>query len=133
MRKENIQAVCTNDEAREYFAAKGLSYDDVNEGDVLALVMLLNKHIKKAVKDHETSVESIYLSKKIDMKKRSDGSIIFCYLYVNSHYFTQRECISLNRGGFIGFAGWADQGNTNPMLRAFLEWCDYLKECKAYA
>ena len=133
MRKENIQSVCTNDRAREYFAASGLTYNDVTEGDILVLVMLLNKHIKKAVKDHETSVESICLSKKIDMKKRSDGSIICCYLYVTSHYFTKRECISFNRGGFIGFAGWADQGNTNPMLRAFLEWCDYLKECKAYA
>lgn len=132
MRKENIQPVCANDRAREYFTASGLTYCDVTEGDILVLVMLLNKHIKKAVKDHETSVD-IYLSKKIDMKKRSDGSIICCYLYVNSHYFTQRECISFNRGGFIGFAGWADQGNTNPMLRAFLEWCDYLKECKAYA
>ena len=131
MRKENIQPVCTNDRAREYFAESGLTYNDVTEGDILVLVMLLNKHIKKAVKDHETSVESIYLSKKIDMKKRSDGSIICCYLYVNSHYFTKRECISFNRGGFIGFAGWADQGNTNPILRAFLEWCDYLKECKA--
>lgn len=131
MRKENIQPVCANDRAREYFTASGLTYYDVTEGDILVLVMLLNKHIKKAVKDHETSVESIYLSKKIDMKKRSDGSIICCYLYVNSHYFTKRECISFNRGGFIGFAGWADQGNTNPILRAFLEWCDYLKECKA--
>lgn len=133
MRKENIQPVCTNDRAREYFTASGLTYYDVTEGDILVLVMLLNKHIKKAVKDHEMSVESISLSKKIDMRKRSDGSIICCYLYVNSHYFTQRECISFNRGGFIGFAGWADQGNTNPMLRAFLEWCDYLKECKTYA
>lgn len=24
------------------------------------------------------------------------------------------------------FAGWADQGNTNPILRAFIEWCDAL-------
>ena len=27
-----------------------------------------------------------------------------------------------------GFAGWADQGNVNPLLRAFLRWCDYLTE-----
>ncbi len=47
MRKTGILPVCTNDEARDYFAGKGLSYDDVTEGDILALVMLLNKHIKK--------------------------------------------------------------------------------------
>lgn len=126
MRKENITAVCTNNEAREYFAGKGLTYDDITEGDILVLVMLLNREIKKAVKDNETSVSTIYLSSKVDMKKKTNGTIVCCYLYVNSHYFTRRECISFNRDGFIGFAGWADQGNTNPILRAFLEWCDYL-------
>lgn len=131
MRKENIKAVCTNDEARQYFKNKGLTYDDITEGDILALVMLLNKHIKKANKDNETSVNSMCLSKKIDIRKKTNGTILACYLYVNSHYFTRRECISFNHDGFIGFAGWADQGNTNPILRAFLEWCDYLAETVA--
>lgn len=48
MRKTGILPVCTNNEARAYFAGKGLTYADVTEGDILALVMLLNKHIKKA-------------------------------------------------------------------------------------
>jgi len=122
--RKDIKAVCSNDEARQYFIDKGLTYEDITEGDILALVLLLNKHIKAAVKAGETSVNSIHLSKKINIKRKPNGSIIYCYLYVNSHYFTQRECISFNPEGFIGFAGWADQGNTNPILRAFLEWCD---------
>lgn len=125
MRKENITAVCSTEEAREYFKAKGLTYDDITEGDILALVLLLNKHLKAANKDDETSV-TIHLSSKMDIKKKSNGSIKTCFLYVNSHYFTRRECISFNADGFIGFAGWADQGNTNPILRAFMEWCDKL-------
>lgn len=28
------------------------------------------------------------------------------------------------------FAGWADQGNTNPILRAFIERCDALAATK---
>lgn len=56
MRKTGILPVCTNNEARAYFAGKGLTYADVTEGDILALVMLLNKHIKKANKDCETSI-----------------------------------------------------------------------------
>lgn len=128
MRKENIKAVCSNEEARQYFADKGLTYDDITEGDILTLVMLLNKHIKAANKSHETSVETMRLSDKKVIKRKSNGSIIQCYLYLNSHYFTQRECISFNSDGFIGFAGWADQGNTNPILRAFLEWCDILAD-----
>lgn len=45
MRKTGILPVCTNNEARAYFAGKGLTYVDVTEGDILTLVMLLNKHI----------------------------------------------------------------------------------------
>lgn len=127
MRKEIIP-VCSTQEARDYFARKGLTYDDITEGDILVLIMLLNKHIKKANKENETSVSTMRLSEKVDIKRKSNGTIITCFLYMNSHYFTRRECISFNRDGFIGFAGWADQGNTNPILRAFLEWCDYLAE-----
>lgn len=56
MRKTGILPVCTNNEARAYFADKGLTYADVTEGDILTLVMLLNKHIKKANADCETSI-----------------------------------------------------------------------------
>lgn len=130
IRKTDIAAVCTNDEARDYFKQKGLTYDDITEGDILPLVMLLQQELKKSAKDCETSVSTMTLSKKMNIKKRPNGSITSCFLYVNSHYFVQRECISFNADGFIGFAGWADQGNVNPILRAFLKWCDYMAEAK---
>ena len=122
------EAVCSNDEARQYFKDKGLTYADITEGDILVLVGNLNKEIKKSNKAGETSTDTMHLSKKIAIKKNRDGSIVSCYLYMNSHYFTQREAISFNSDGFIGFAGWADQGNTNPLLRAFLKWCDSLAD-----
>lgn len=125
-----FEAVCTTDEARKHFADCGLTYADITGGDILALVLLLNREIKKSNKAGETSVNTMRLSDKIVSKHNTNGTIKECYLYLNSHYFTRRECISFNRDGFIGFAGWADQGNTNPILRAFLEWCDTLKESK---
>lgn len=128
-----FEAVCTTKEARQYFRDKGLSYHDITEGDILSLLMLLNREIKKSNKAGETSVSTMHMSSKIDMKKRTNGTIIKCFLYVNSHYFTQREAISFDEDGFIGFAGWADQGNTNPLLRAFLRWCDDLAEAKEAA
>ena len=130
-RLEKFGAVCTTNEAREYFEKCGLSYDDVTEGDILVLVMFLNKEIKKSNKMGETSVSTMCLSKKIVFVNSPKQTMKRCFLYMNSHYFTQRECISFNEGGFIGFAGWADQGNTNPILRAFLAWCDVLKENKS--
>lgn len=102
MRKTGIPPVCTNNEARAYFAGKGLAYADVTEGDILALVMLLNKHIKKANRDCETSMGSMYLSRRIDLKRKTNGTLISCFLYVNSHYFERRECISFNADGWIG-------------------------------
>ncbi len=124
-----FETVCSTDEARAYFSNKGLTYDDITEGDILVLTMLLQKELKKSNKAKETSTD-MSLSSKVDMKKRSNGTIISCYLYVNANYFTRREAISFNEGGFIGFAGWADVGNRNPLLRAFLKWCDYLAEGK---
>lgn len=128
-----FEAVCTTEEARQYFRDKGLSYADITEGDILSLLMLLNREIKKSNKVGETSVSTMHMSSKIAMKKRTNGTIIKCFLYINSHYFTRREAISFNEDGFIGFAGWADQGNTNPLLRAFLRWCDDLAEAKEAA
>lgn len=122
------EAVCSTDEARQYFADNGLTYDSITEGDILTLTMMLNQEIKKSNKAGETSVNTIRLSGRVDTKCKRNGTLTSCFLYLNSHYFTQRQAISFNRDGFIGFAGWADQGNTNPLLRAFLRWCDYLKE-----
>ena len=128
-----FDAVCTTGEARHYFLDKGLSYHDITEVDILSLLMLLNREIKKSNKAGETSVSTMHMSSKISMKKRTNGTIIKCFLYVNSHYFTRREAISFNEDGFIGFAGWADQRNTNPLLRAFLRWCDDLAAAKEAA
>ena len=127
-RREHIVPVCTNDEARDYFKKRGLSYDHITEGDILTLVIMLNQEIKNSNKLRETSMGTLTLSKKMDFVQTPKHTMKKCFLYVNSHYFTQRECISFNQDGFIGFCGWADQGNTNPILRAFLRWCDTLSK-----
>ena len=43
MRKAGILPVCTNNEARAYFAGKGLTYADVTEGDTLTLECYSNE------------------------------------------------------------------------------------------
>ncbi|QAW33410.1 hypothetical protein ETK61_11510 [Bacillus subtilis] len=117
-----------SEEARTYFVQKGLSYEDIYEGDICVLVMLLNKHVKQAVKANKMSVDTMRMSQKIKSKYKTNGTLKCCYLYINSHYFTQREAISFNPDGFIGFAGWADSGNTQPLIDAFIEWVDYMSE-----
>ena len=122
--------ICSNDDCRKRFADYGLAYDDIKEGDILSLVLLLNQEIRKSNESGETSVNTMRLSNKVKMKCKPDGSITECFLFMNSHYFENRECISFNRDGFIGFAGWADSGNSNPIRRAFLQWCEILKSEK---
>ena len=51
-----FEPVCTNNELREYFSAKGLTYDSIDEGDILILCMMLQKELKKSNKAGETSV-----------------------------------------------------------------------------
>ena len=132
MDRHDFGVVCTNDEARAYFEGKGLTYRDIQESDIAVLMIFLKQELKKSNKSGETSVNTMHLSSKVDMKKRPDGSIKSCFLYQNSHYFTRRECISFNEDGFIGFAGWADPQNLNPIKRAFLRWCDMLAEGKEH-
>ena len=117
-------------ECRGHFNKWGLTYDDITEGDIQALYLLCIKYVKIHVKAGGMSVNSMYMSKKLNIKKKRNGYIQSAFMYLNSHYFTQREAISFNADGFIGFAGWADSGNTQPLLDAFVEWCDWLADCK---
>lgn len=113
-----------SDLARKAFEEAGLSYARLREGDILALVLLLNRSFRNLP---EGAISTLHLSKKIILKKKSNGAIRECFLFVNSHYFQQRECISFNRDGFIGFCGWADSYNEAPIISAFLEWVDLMK------
>ena len=123
-----FEPYCTNDEARDYFFKKcGFTYDDITEEDISILVLMLKEELKISNKKGETVV-NMKLSEKIQMKTKENGAIKYCFLYLNSNYFTRREAISFNEDGFIGFAGWADDSNLNPIKRAFCRWCDYLKD-----
>lgn len=62
------------------------------------------------------------LKKKIKILKRN--GLQFAYLRVDGSYFHDREAISFNRDGFIGFGGEFSSVNTQPMLKAFCKWCD---------
>jgi len=120
----------TRDEARKYWGSLGLTYSDVTEGDIIPLIMLLNKELKISNKTCETSIDNLHLSKKISFTQTPKHTMKTCYLYINSDYFIRRECISFNSDGFIGFAGWAADKTIQPILRAFIQWCDLLKQNK---
>ncbi|MEK4715102.1 MULTISPECIES: hypothetical protein [Sporosarcina] len=114
----------TSEQARELFSEKGLTYENITESDIGVLFTFLNKHVKEANKAGIMSTNTMRMSRKIKSKYNTTGNVKECYLFLNSHYFTQREAISFNSDGFIGFAGWADSGNKPPLMSAFVKWVD---------
>lgn len=112
-----------NSDSRDYFKKLELSYKDSNEH--------LNR-LKELLVDHFKCHKEFPMRLSKIVHFESEYSTI--YLYVNGSYFKRRECISFNRDGFIGFAGWADSNNVQPILKAFNQWCgevQYLKMINA--
>lgn len=120
------------DTARARFNELGIDYGQIYEGDIEALFMLTNRAVKKFAnkRPERDEITTLHMSKRVKVDKRTNGTIRGAFLFANSYYFTQREAISLNHDGFIGFAGWASDRNVQPFLEGFMEWCDYLEGCK---
>ena len=119
----------TRDEARARFSELGIEYGRIYEGDIEVMYMLTNKAVKRFANEPpvKDSITTMHMSKRVKVDKRTNGTIRGAYLFVNSYYFTQREAISFNPNGFIGFAGWASDNNVQPFLEAFMKWCDYME------
>ena len=130
----------TRDQARAYFQECGLTYDDVTLEDLYYLQLLLDMQIfqerKRRYQDrHKPHHKPQYWTcvnnaKYFKGKYTPEGRLICAYMTGKGAYFTAREVISFNRSGFIGFCGDADDKNTEPILAAFVEWCDWMAEKK---
>ena len=123
--------------ARNHFEEAGLTYSDIKEKDFYMLLALLAEELEKLgeeVKDPNThGIASMRISDRNGLKrylpifnKKDNGELETAYIFVDSHYFNGREAISFNRD-FVGFAGWADDTNIQPFVKAFIRFTDYLK------
>lgn len=115
----------TRDGLRDAFASQLDDQAHLNKGDVYMLAMLVGeelcRHNLKDV-DGKTSACEMSLSK---LNGRAVGAYVRdAYIRVDGPYFEDREAISINSDGFIGFAGWADSRNERPFLCAFARWLD---------
>lgn len=113
----------TSQECRDRFQKYNLSYDDVRKY-ILTLITYLDINLKEFSKNN-SEVLSMILNKRAKYNK--NGGI---YLFVNGPYFSHRECISFNDDGFIGFCGWADSKNAQPIYISFIQWCEYIRYIK---
>lgn len=133
----------TREEARNYFREKGLAYSDITITDLRLLSTLLDlnftiqrKYRVKARMDDANGAKPVYWLRVNDAKYfkgkyDENGRMLCAFLTGKGTYFTAREVISFNANGFIGFCGEADRQNTEPVLEAFVEWCDEMAAIKA--
>lgn len=132
----------TRDEAREYFRKQGLSYQDITPEDLRLLEIMLNIEFnRQALARAEEAQENpgrakpqywkhVNPAKYYKGKYDEEGRLLCAFMTGKGTYFYAREVISFNPDGFIGLAGEADPKNLEPVLVAFIAWCDRLKNKK---
>lgn len=107
------------DDARALFAGTGLKFADLLPSDLKALKNELDASLRA----------SGLMDGNFRMRPRVqffDWPTGWAALRCDSRYFENREAVSFNPGGFIGFAGWADDTNVQPVLEGFVNWCKKL-------
>lgn len=103
----------------------GLTYADVRPEDVLALEGCLCIAYAQHERDAKSATHLRPARRKSDaprVETNADGSVRSAFIRCDGAYFEDREAVSLGPGGFIGFAGWADDRNVRPFARAFETW-----------
>lgn len=113
--------------ARDYFKKCDLTYDDITMNDLYKLIQILNIKIAEAGSCMLMMNEPKLRGRYTNVKLNKSGKLVFAELRVKGTYFNDREAITFNDDGYIGFCGWADGYNLTPFVMGFKEWCDYLK------
>ena len=94
------------DHAREEFARAGITTDNVSLQIIAPLWAAINKRM----------VDSGCFRGTFCLIKLGKDTKDIKYLRCKAFYFDDREAVSFNSDGFIGFAGWASNTNIRPIL-----------------
>lgn len=116
-----------NDQSREYFANSGLTYNDLTEDNLRFLCEILAIELRKS----GCLCGTYRMDQKVNFKKTKRRGFEFAGLTCSAHYFSGREAVSFSPDGFIGFCGWADSINNQPILRGFNKWVDEMAAAKS--
>lgn len=124
LEKERIEAPGkrTRDHARQAFQDAGLNYGYVTEESLQRLRNLINDKMTAS-----GLMNGTYRCRQKTTLQNVGNRKFFAGITCQAFYFDKREAVSFNRDGFIGFAGWSDDTNVQPILAGFLEWVNELK------
>lgn len=122
----------TSKEAREYFKNKGLTYDDIHRADFEKLHAMVGTYLDayRTTTDHAKQMGMTVRKMSQRDKKFHKDKLLYGRIRIDGLYFEAREGITFRQEGFIGFCGEFSSVNSEPILSAFIAWCDYLAENK---
>jgi hypothetical protein len=105
------------DEARRTWADTGLLFESLRSKDLSDL---------RARLDQEMCASglirgSFRMHRGLGIRYSGDR-LVTAELRCRSDYFEDRQAVTFEQSGFIGFAGWADEVNVQPILLAFTCW-----------
>lgn len=107
----------TRDQARDLFTTAKLDYSVITPENLQRLRALINRQMEEG-----GGIKGTYRCRQRATIRKG-----FAEIRCKSFYFDNREAISFNPDGFIGFAGWADDSNVQPVLAGFANWVKELK------
>lgn len=107
----------TRDEARACWVKSGLTYDVLTRENVSRLQTLVDDEMKSS-----GCIRGTFRAGrcKVAIRAGKPWADIRCKAF----YFKDRQAITFEPDGFVGFAGWADAENVQPVLSAFCTWVD---------
>ncbi|SEG13810.1 hypothetical protein [Marinobacterium lutimaris] len=110
------------DEARNKFAEAGLNYSDLTRQNLQQLRNLINQEMIDS-----GLIKGSYRCRQRPVFRPDAKRGLFAQIQCRAFYFDDREAVSFNHTGFIGFAGWADDSNIQPVLSGFCKWVEAMK------
>lgn len=111
----------TRDDARALWASSGLDYAALTPENLRLLISLIDGKMKASGLFSGTFRMRRSLGLRV-----VDGKPIHAALRCKGEYFEDREAVSFNSDGFVGFAGWSDDRHVVPILSGFERWVSVL-------
>ena len=120
------------EKAREYFQRCDLDYSMVTMNDIDKLVKLLDEELQLylVIGGEHAQQMNMKVSKlrKKDVKVLKKDGLQYARIQIDGSYFERREGITFSHTGFIGFGCEFSDINVEPILKAFVRWCDYVSD-----
>lgn len=104
----------TRDEARAHWQKSGLTYDVLTKESVERLRKMLDKSMRES-----GLMKGSFRMRATRNNLRGSSGRKIVELRCKAFYFEDREAVTIDTFYFIGFAGWADETNVQPLPNSY--------------